>query len=232
MNVCSNCGVELEDDFKKCPLCGTVIGIGAVEEKTSLNYPSDVILQHKRENRKHFWELSGIIAFSGMAVCTIVNLVIGKNLDWSLFADASILTTWIILTLILFANRKYYIMVTGIMISILLMLFLFDIFSGSLDWFFVVALPLTVAVFISLSIVVALSRTVHFRGFNLLSIAFLIISGFCIITEMVIDKYLNGVVEIRWSAIAAVSIIPIALVFLFLHYKLKKGKRLDSFFHI
>jgi hypothetical protein len=49
---------------------------------------------------------------------------------------------------------------------------------------------------------------------------------------MILDEYLNGVVDFRWSLIAAISILPVALIFFFYHYRLKKGNRLDSFFHI
>jgi hypothetical protein len=59
-----------------------------------------------------------------------------------------------------------------------------------------------------------------------------VLSGFCIVAEVFIDKYLSDVVDIRWSAIVAVSVLPIALVLLFVHYRMKKGKRLDSYFHV
>jgi hypothetical protein len=79
---------------------------------------------------------------------------------------------------------------------------------------------------------IILWRVAHLKGFNILAFAFVILSGFCIVSEVFIDKYLYDTVEIRWSAIVAVSILPIALVLLFVHYRMKKGKRLDSYFHI
>jgi divalent metal cation (Fe/Co/Zn/Cd) transporter len=70
------------------------------------------------------------------------------------------------------------------------------------------------------------------RGLNIIASIFIALSGFCIVTEMVLDKYFNGAVDIRWSLIVSVSILPVALVLFFYHYRLKKGNRLDSFFHI
>ncbi len=114
----------------------------------------------------------------------------------------------------------------------LTMLFLFDLFSPPVDWFYALGLPITIALFISVSIVSFLWKVAHFKGFNILAFAFVVLSGFCLVTEVIIDKYMFNAVEIRWSAIVAVSLLPIALVLLFVHYRMKKGKRLDSYFHV
>ena len=112
------------------------------------------------------------------------------------------------------------------------MLFLFDLFSPPVNWFFGLGLPITMALFVAVIIIILLWEVAHFRGFNILAIAFLVLSGFCIVSEVFIDKFVSGRVDIRWSAIVAVSIFPIALVLLFVHYRMKKGKRLDSYFHV
>jgi len=234
MSYCTNCGVELDDDMILCPLCGLTIGKDEVDNtsKQSEYYPSDIILLHKKETRTHIWELSGIIAFSGIVVCTIVDFVIHKSLSWSLYADTSILASWICLTLILLAFRKYFLIFPGFLLTVLTMLFLFDLFSPPVNWFFGLGLPITMALFVAVIIIILLWEVAHFRGFNILAIAFLVLSGFCIVSEVFIDKFVSGRVDIRWSAIVAVSIFPIALVLLFVHYRMKKGKRLDSYFHV
>jgi phosphatidylserine synthase len=112
------------------------------------------------------------------------------------------------------------------------MLFLFNLFYPPVNWFYGIAIPVTIALFVSVTIISLLWKVAHFRGFNILAIAFLVLSGFCIVSEVFIDKYVSGKVDIRWSAIVAVSILPIALVLLFVHYRMKKGKRLDSYFHV
>lgn len=234
MSYCINCGVELDEDIISCPLCGITVGKEGIKETKDQSelYPSDIILLHKKETRRHIWELSGIISFSGIAVCTIVDLVILKRLSWSLFADTSILGSWICLTLILLAFRKYLIIIPGLLITVLGMLFLFDLFSPPVNWFYGIGLPITIALFIAVNIIIVLWKIAHFKGFNILAIAFLVLSGFCIVSEVFIDKYISDSVDIRWSAIVAVSILPIALVLLFVHYRMKKGKRLDSYFHV
>jgi hypothetical protein len=234
MSYCTNCGVELDESLTTCPLCGFTPGEKNISEKEEQSeyYPSDIIILHKKETRKHIWELSGIISFSAITVCTIVDLVIHKSLSWSLFADTSVLASWICLTLILLAFRKYFIIIPGLLITILAMLFIFNLILPPINWFYGIGLPITIALFIAVSIVIFLWKVANFKGFNILAIAFFVLSGFCIVSEIVIDNYLLGKVDIRWSAIVSVSILPIALVLLFVHYRMKKGKRLDSYFHV
>jgi hypothetical protein len=234
MSYCTNCGVELDKELTSCPLCGFAPGeeIKTVNTIKSEHYPSDTIHLYKKESRRHIWELSGIITFSGIVVCTIVNFVISKRLSWSLYADTSIMASWICLTLILLSFRKYFIIIPGLLFTILVTLFLFDLFSPPVNWFYGIGLPVTIGLFVCVSIVVVLWKVAHFKGFNILALAFLVLSGFCIVSEVFINKYLFNKVDIRWSAIVAVSLLPIALVLLFVHYRMKKGKRLDSYFHV
>jgi hypothetical protein len=232
MTLCVNCGVELDDGLKICPLCGKDPENKGEQEQISSIYPSDIIQLEKKENRRYLWELSGIIVFSGIAVCTFLDLLTGKGLNWSLFSDVSITAAWLILTLYLFAHKRTLILVTFLMLTILAALFFIDLIATGRKWFFPVGLPVTVTGFIAAGTVIVLYRTVHLKGLNIIASAFVALSGYCIITETIFDKYWNGFVDLQWSLIVAVSVLPVALLFFFYYYRLKKGNRLDSFFHI
>ncbi len=232
MTICLNCGVELDDGLKICPLCGKDPENKAEQEQISGNYPSDVIQLEKKENRRYLWELSGIIAFSGIAVCTFLDLLTGKGLNWSLFSDVSITAVWVILTLYLFAFERIVTIVILQMIAVLTALFFIDLIATGREWFFPVGLPVTVAGFIAAGTVIFLYRVVHLKGLNIIASSLIALSGYCIVTEIVFDKYRNSFVDLQWSLIVSVSVLPVALLFFFFHYRLEKGNRLDSFFHI
>jgi hypothetical protein len=224
--------VELDDGLKICPLCGKDPEKREEQEQISGIYPSDIIQLEKKENRRYLWELSGIIAFCGIAVCTILDLLTGKGLNWSLFSDVSITAAWVILTLYLFAYKRVLTIVTLQMLTILTALFFIDLIATCREWFFPVGLPVTVAGFILAGTVIVLYNSFHLKGLNIIASAFVALSGYCIVTEIIFDIYRNGFVDLQWSLIVAVSILPIAIIFFFFHYRLKKGNRLDSFFHI
>ena len=232
MSLCINCGVELDEEFTVCPLCGKNPGNSGTEEHAVDNYPSAIIHLHKKENRKHLWELSGIIAFSGIAVCTIVDLIISKRPGWSLFTDVLISGAWITLTIFLFLYRRAFALTSLLLIMILTVLFLAGLFTGGTAWFLPVGLPVTIAIFIASASVVTIYKTASLKGLNIIALALIIVAGFCVILEMVLDIFLRGNVDLRWSLIEAISILPVALVLFHYHYRLKRGNRLDSFFHI
>lgn len=232
MIICVNCGVELEDGLTICPLCGKNPVNNNAQGQIPQNYPSEIIRLHKKENRRHLWELSGIITFSGIAVCTIIELLVSKGWRWSQFSDVSILTAWIILTLFLFAYKRILIIIPGLMITILGALLAYDLITPGTKWFVPVGLPLTISAFMAGGIIVILYRAANFKGFNIIAVSLMVLSGFCIISEIIFDKYLNGSVDLHWSLIVAISALPVALIFFFYHYRLKKGNQLDSFFHL
>jgi hypothetical protein len=232
MSICVNCGVELDEGVKICPLCGKDPEEKIEQDNVSGNYPSEIIQLKKKENRKYFRELSGLIAISGIAACTIIDLLISNGLKWSLLSDISILSAWIILTLYQFAYKRPVLVIISLMLTTLAALFFIDLIITGRAWYFAVGLPVTITVFISIGILIFLYRKVHMRGLNLIAMGFIVLAGFCIVAEIVLDRFQEASVDLLWSLIVSVSILPVAIVLLFYHYRLKKGKRLDSFFHI
>lgn len=232
MFICINCGVELDENFKECPLCGR--DPRSEQEKKDQQTEQGKAAFHNpgTENRKYLWELSGIITFSGIVICTIVDLLTVKGLSWSLLSDVSLLAVWTIITLFHYFYRQPFILVPGLLLSLLGFLFLTDRFAPGIRWFFPVALPVTIALAFSVAIIIALYKVCNFKGLNIIASGFLVLSGFCIITEIVLDRFFSANVDLRWSLITAVSTLPFASVLFFYHYRLKKGKQLDSFFHI
>lgn len=232
MTLCVNCGVELDEGISVCPLCGNNPQSEHDKEGDTKTHRSGPAQLNRNENRKYFWELCGIFAFSAITVCTIVDLIVSKNLRWSLISDVVVSAAWIILTIYLYTIRKALLTVTLLILTILSALFFIDLISGGHHWFVPVGLPITIAFFMSAGAIMILYRIANFKGLNIISFFFIVLSGLCVIIEMILDKFLTGHVELRWSLIASVSILPVALIIFYFHYRLKKGKRLDSFLHI
>ncbi|MDX2415761.1 MAG: hypothetical protein QNK33_11270, partial [Bacteroidales bacterium] len=80
--------------------------------------------------------------------------------------------------------------------------------------------------------VILVSRRVKSKGFNILAFILLAIAILCTSIELSLDLFLDNNVTITWSAITAATIVPFSGILMFLHYRLKRGKNLGSFFHI
>lgn len=92
MKICNSCGVELDEALHVCPLCGRDPSDETVKGVSVKNMPEGIIELHRREQADRLWELTVIIAFSAICVCTIVDLIVGPGLKWSLFVDTACLS--------------------------------------------------------------------------------------------------------------------------------------------
>jgi hypothetical protein len=230
MIICNNCGVGLDDNVRICPLCSKDPLVSS--EELPLNNPSGIISLHRKEIRNSLRELTGIITFCGIAVCTIVDLIINKEPGWSLYTDVSIIAAWLTLNLFMYALKRPRIFIPGLLLTFLSTLFMIDLLTTGEEWFLPLALPLTIAVSVSAGVISVLYWIANLKGLNIVAFAFLVLSGLCIIIEILTDKFPDGSVVLHWSLIVAISIFPVFLLILFYHYRLRKGNRLDSYFHI
>jgi hypothetical protein len=231
--ICPNCGVELDTGMDTCPLCSG----DTLREKDPLQshvgkYPSEILKMSARERARYNWELSGIIAASGIIVSIIVDLVIAKGLNWSLFSVTLLAGIWIYITCFVFLKKKVLLLIPALAINTLLIQLVIDFINRPVNWFIPLALPFTISFFILVSILVLLWGMARYKGFNLLALIFVAISIQCFVFEIFTDLFINGSIHIEWSAITASAIIPFSAILIFLHYRLKRGLNLKSYFHV
>ncbi len=232
MSICVHCGVELDPGLKVCPLCGKNPNTGVEETADHTNHSSEILKIHKKENKETIWELSGILAFSGVAICLIVDLLTGRGIQWAHFTSVNILMVWVILTLLLLCRNRPFLLLAGVMAAILAMLLSVDLFTGGVSWFLPVGLPITAAAFLAPVILILLFRFTPMKGLNLIGAGMILIAGFCIVTEIILDLFITGTAGLQWSLITAISIFPVVMILFFYHYRLKRGRRLDTIFHV
>ncbi|MFO7850906.1 MAG: hypothetical protein ACQERS_07535 [Bacteroidota bacterium] len=228
--ICPNCGVVLDEGLEICPLCKSRPEEDP-KEKGEL-YPSDILDLSERKSRIHAWELSAIIAFSANMICIIVDLVIVKGLNWSLYAVTAITGIWLFITAFAFLLKRTALLGISLAATTLAMLVIFDLLSPPLVWFMGIGLPVSISFWILFVIFIFILRKLRSKGFNLLAIVFIELSALCIIIDIFIDLALFDHINIDWSAITAATLVPIAGVLFFMHYRMKRGKDLGSFFHV
>lgn len=227
MRKCEKCGVLLDNNYHECPLCAD-----SGENTASGSRPADVLRAARSEAVRYAWELSGIVCLSGVFITILLNLVFSGNISWSLYPVTSISWVWLVLTSIVFLKKWPFTMLISLLSVTLVMLVLFNLFDNQINWFVPVAMPVTIILFILSGIVVWLSGRARYKGFNILAISLIAVNILCVSIEVFADLNIHGTVTIRWSAVVSAALIPIAAVLMFLHYRLRRGRRLDSFFHV
>lgn len=228
--ICPNCGVILDNGLVICPLCKS--SPGKDHNEKSEVYPSDILKLSEKKSRIYTWELSAIIAFSANLICIIVDMVILKGLSWSLYTVTAITGLWLFITSFAFFLKRPAMLGISLAITTLVMLIIFDLLSPPVVWFFGIGLPISLSFWILFAIFLFILRRIKTKGFNVLAIVFVELSALCIVIDIFIDMVLKENINIDWSAITAATLVPVAGVLFFIHYRMKRGKDLGSFFHV
>jgi len=241
MIVCSNCGVALEDNMNYCPLCGQPVERGTLPEQppveiansneSALKYASGHKL-NKLQKRKLIWEVASLILLSGIVVVTLLNLILQQTISWaaypivlglSLFAYFSLFTLWV---------RKRWLKL-GVSFGIsVVMLFAIDAIQGGIQWAGPVAMPLLAAAYLIGTTIYLFSRHTKYYGFLLIANGFIGIAGFTLLIEGLLSWYRTQTISLEWSLILLISVIPVASMLYYIHFRLKKQPDLRKFFHI
>lgn len=241
MALCNYCGVELEENINYCPLCGLPV---MVEDERNLEYirikknenDEELISGYnkltRKQQRKLFWELSGIILISGMIATSIIDLFINGNITWSKYVITICLVIFANITLISFLGKKIVLLFTGSFLSLSILFILLNIFSDHQLSGLKLGIPLLVAAYLITLGLISLIRISGQRGLNVIAYSFIAIGLLLVCTEGVISLYTLNTLKLYWSILVFASIVPVAAILIFIHYRLKKGTDLKKFFHI
>ena len=241
MRICQNCGVELEDNMNYCPLCGHPVEresspsgkhVEITANRESQKTAPDISRLNTLQMNKLIWEVSSIILLSGTIVVILLNLILNAKISWSvypiifglsIFAYISVFTLW---------QKKTWTQIFGSLAITLLMLFFIDLANNTLQWFIPVALPLVVALYtIGVAIYIFSTKTKP-RGFILIAYIFTGIAILMMVLEALLSYYQFNSINMEWSIIVLISIIPVAAILFYIHFRLKKNPDLKKIFHI
>jgi hypothetical protein len=231
MIICQNCGVELEQDMQHCPLCGMAVdGSSARLPTEELAYP--YIRKMTQPQRKFTWDIISLVLLSALAATLIINFILDRKITWAEYPAVVSLTIFTYVSLFAFWKRRAIVqIVVGFVISAGWII-LIDALTGSIDWALRLGIPMLFAanlVIVGLLAIIWMSRN---KGLNLLAWGFLGAAILCICIEGVLRYYQSENIKFTWSVIVVGCALPVMLVLLFVHIRLKKGRSLKKTFHI
>lgn len=224
-----------------CPLCGTASTSSIPDVRTQYKEASWIAKEKGEaeneklslsEKRKLFWELSVIILFAGFCVTLLIDLMTSKSITWSRFSASTCLALIVHFSLFYFLKNRLYILLTGSFLTMSMLILLFDSFTFHLGWGSLIGIPILLFIYASILAFILVMRYSQEQGLNLIAYCFIIIGILSFGIESVLDLYFIEKIQVGWSFFVIVTLLPIALVLLFLHYRLKKGRKLRRLFHI
>jgi len=200
------------------------------KETNTETYDFKELTQHQQ--RELAWELMAVILVSGVLVSVIVDLFINKQLSWSKYPIAIGLACLINISLIIFAQKRLFLLLSGSFISASLLLLSLDLFDRHLGWGIELGIPLIFVTYLAGYFFSILIRKSRQKGLNRIAY-FLIAAGMlCLCIEGILSLYTDQLLRLQWSLIVLVSVLPVSGILFYIHYRLKRATNLKKFFHI
>lgn len=234
MVICKNCGVELEEDMLNCPLCGEPVNGAGTAQQPATDTRQVLTYGQKMSGpqKKFTWEIVSLILLSAIAATFIVDFIINRDITWSEYPVSVSLIIFSYISLFAFWQQRTIIQMAGGFILSSLFLVLLDVLTGGIYWSVKLGIPLLFTTNTIATVLITVIRTSKYKGINLVAYTLLGGAVLCICIEGVLSFFLTGLFHIEWSVIVAACTVPVVLVLVFVHFRMKKGRYLSKTFHI
>lgn len=237
MSYCVNCGVELAESERKCPLCGTDVinprTKGNSDAKTP--FPPYHVRTQQQVSRPSLVGLLTLIFLIPILLCVVCDVSVNHAIEWSGYVVGAFLQLYITIAvpILLSGKPSKYNAVIAISLDTAFMLALLKYIEWTTGghWFLTFAFPVALLVGI---IIIVLNLLALYTGLSRLAIsAIAVISAgiFCLAVEL----FLNFAFDLRhylaWSSYPLITFLLLGAVLLFIDYnKPLKEKLIQKFF--
>jgi hypothetical protein len=229
MAYCVHCGVELAPSEPRCPLCGTMVCHPEQpwREPEESPYPRRVEVVRQRYNRMFGARLATAILIIPMAVALLLDLLIGTGLTWSpyVLGAGGWVFAWALLPFYAEWRRPYpHIAVDTIATAAYLMLI--ALMTGGGNWYWWLALPLTLLSGFATSVAVLICRRTRLAPLDRVAYTVFVVAVSLMGVEALIDRFAFGRAALTWSLYAVASLLALGSAFIIIERDEKLKERI------
>lgn len=226
MSYCVNCGVELDDSAKKCPLCSTpVINPNAAHGQDApppfperLDIPESV-------NRRFSAFMVSVVMLIPNIVCLLVNLIFDRSHMWTLWVNSTSALIWaIFVSPFLWKKPRGWQIVIVDAASVIGYTYVFYYFEKTSGWFQYCALPIIIIISFLVGFIVEWRRYFKPEWPVMMITVFTEIMIASVSSELIIRNYIYGRPSLAVSLI--ISACCLALIAFFI--TIATNKRLQQ----
>lgn len=234
MPYCPRCGVEVESNIVKCPLCNTPIQpLDEEKPDNKSKYPDDVPkveqkpLKEKKKKRLLIFEITSVVLVIALIIFITTNLIIDGTVTWSLYPTATLLLVWCMISAPLLFPKKIAVIAVGEFIPMLVYFLVIDLIEdGELNWYVRLALPIIASVGVASFIIVFGTLKAKSRGLNIPAFILFGLSIICLIVDVCVTSYVNSTLGLVWSLYVLVPAALIGGFLLYLHFRVTRNRDL------
>lgn len=234
MSYCVNCGVELAESEKSCPLCGVPVQNPAKpwEEPERHPYSRRIDRIAKRADKRYFLAVASLVLLIPVLVTVLTDFLTTGTLSWSGYVAGGVMLVLVLIFLPLAFEkpRPYFIIGADTLVVCLFLLFV-AMKTGS-RFFVPLAMPVTVTCGVLCIVCALIFRKTHIGFLVKGAIVFLFAGFYTVCIELFVDFYLRGVLLLNWSPYVMIPCAALALVLLILNKRVRFREELRRRFFI
>lgn len=215
MSYCVNCGVELAESEKHCPLCSVEVQNPKMpwQEPVERPYPRYLETLMDRIDRRYFATLAGLILLIPILLTIIFDLLGGDGLSWSAYIVGAMALIFVIGVLPFYFKRRHtVIFISADCLAVLLYLLFIERMNGG-QWFVGIGMPITVAASVCVIVLALLFTKKEHASFLVRAASVLIAAGvFVVCVEVILSLNQMRQVELNWSLYAFIPCVILSIV--------------------
>jgi uncharacterized protein DUF6320 len=232
MKLCHNCGVEIEDQIARCPLCGASLlddGSDGESGPCSDSDPdgdsaesAEFHAAERRGARFWLWEMFTIVIIATAIIVAATDFGYGFDLSWSIFPLTALAFIWIVVTSVIVLGKDILFLYVATTIAVLAYLFVLDTLVAGDAWFVPFALPMTLLVAVVGGGAAATVRNLKLSLFQTLAVSVIFVGIFVIGLEVILYFALELESILSWSIVAFGGCLSIALLLWIINKRLRE----------
>ncbi len=223
MKRCKQCGVEIEDAFVRCPLCGaSPDGAHADADTGGSQDVTEVDPAERRKARFWLWEVFTVVIVAIALIVAAADFAYGFSLSWSAVPLTALAFVWIFVTAVVGLGRDIPLAYVACTMDVLLYLFVLDLLISGDPWFVPYALPITLLVAVIGGGAAGIVRGFKLSVFQTLAVAVLAMGVSLLGLEIILYFAMDLGSILSWSIVAFAGCLSIALLLLFINRRLRK----------
>ena len=176
--------------------------------------------------------LTTLVFLIPASIILTVDWFVSRRLSWSLFVLVSLGAAWMWSILPLIFIRLPYLLIGSVTAVAVALEWGLGLLAGNIGWVLTVGMPIVVIAGAVSSLIVLFSRISSRLGGNLAGWILISIGILSVCTDILINAHYLGTWKPGWSLIVGATVLPVAALLMYLHYRPSQQSRIRRYFHV
>jgi len=235
MSYCVNCGVELAEYEKCCPLCDTEVinPKSPFDPKIKKPYPTYTPTIKAKPEAKSVLAIVAIIFMLPCALCLLADILTYKSITWSAYVLIGLAAVFSLVASSLYCRKISPILEEGFDGAVLALTAMYVNYETGGTWFLTFALPV-IGYFTFTMIAITLMKKI-LKPFilSILGGSCFVIALFCVLVDVLLPLSIGiGRYVVGWSLFPLVTLFIIGTALLFIDKNIPLKRKLAKMFFI